>query len=72
MENSRIEYKRKLTDELEKEVVAFLNSDGGVIYIGRDEEQVYELGNLDELQLKIKDRLKTILHPLFWGFLILC
>lgn len=31
MENSRIEYKRELTDGLEKEVVAFLNScEGGV------------------------------------------
>ena len=31
-ESNRIEYKRQLTDNLEKEVVAFLNyHDGGVI-----------------------------------------
>jgi ATP-dependent DNA helicase RecG len=34
-ESNRIEYKRELTDSLEKEVVAFLNGkDGGVIHIG--------------------------------------
>jgi predicted HTH transcriptional regulator len=38
-ENNRIEYKRELTDNLEKEVVAFLNyKDGGVIYIGLDKD----------------------------------
>ena len=34
-ESNRIELKEKLTDSLEKEVVAFLtHKDGGVIYIG--------------------------------------
>lgn len=28
-ENNRVEYKRELTDGLEKEVVAFLNKEGG-------------------------------------------
>ena len=33
-ESKRIEYKQKITAELEKEVVAFFNSnEGGVIYI---------------------------------------
>ena len=34
-ESKRIEYKQKITAELEKEVVAFLNSnEGGVLNIG--------------------------------------
>ncbi|QCI27745.1 ATP-binding protein [Caminibacter pacificus] len=66
-ENSRIEFKSKLTDELEKEVVAFLNSEGGVIYIGRDEEKAYKLNNIDEIQLKIKDRLKHNISPSILG-----
>lgn len=38
-ENQRIEYKRELTDNLEKEVVAFLNArEGGVLYIGIDDD----------------------------------
>ncbi|NLO23494.1 MAG: hypothetical protein GX116_04070 [Fibrobacter sp.] len=36
-ENKHIEYKQKVTPEIEKEVVAFLNSNkGGLIYIGLD------------------------------------
>lgn len=34
-ETNRIEYKQELTDDLEKEVIAFLNyHEGGLIYIG--------------------------------------
>jgi len=66
-ENSRVEFKSKLTDDLEKEVVVFLNSDGGVIYIGRDEERAYKLSNIDEIQLKIKDKLKHNISPSILG-----
>ena len=45
-EDSRIEFKSKLTDDLEKEVVAFLNAEGGIIYIGRDENRAYKLSNI--------------------------
>jgi len=39
-ESNRVEYKRELTDGLEKEVVAFLNGrEGGLLYIGLDELQ---------------------------------
>ena len=47
-EDSRIEFKSKLTDDLEKEVVAFLNAEGGIIYIGRAENRAYKLNNIDE------------------------
>lgn len=36
-ESERIEYKSQLTDEIYKEVIAFANTDGGIIYIGVDE-----------------------------------
>ncbi len=36
MENVSVEYKRELTDGLEKEVVAFLNTLGGEIVIGAE------------------------------------
>ena len=36
-ETNRIEYKLQLTDDLEKEAVAFLNyKEGGAIYVGVD------------------------------------
>ena len=57
-ENEFIEYKEKLTDSLEKEVVAFLNAKGGSIYIGvKDNGDVVGLPNIDKDQLQIKDRL---------------
>jgi predicted HTH transcriptional regulator len=59
-ESSRIEYKRELTDSLEREVVAFLNYyDGGIIYLGIDKDaQVVGLTAVDAIQLAVKDRLK--------------
>lgn len=64
-ETNRIEYKRELTDGLEKEVVAFLNyREGGILYIGIDKnENVYGLADSDSDQLKIKDRLKNNIRP---------
>ena len=65
-ESNRIEYKRELTDSLEKEVVAFLNyRDGGVIYIGIDGKtgDVYGIQDVDSVQLQIKDRLKNNISP---------
>ena len=37
IENSRTEFKIKLVDDLEETVIAFLNKDGGNIYIGVDD-----------------------------------
>jgi len=49
-ENQHIEFKQKVTPELEKEVVAFLNSkEGGVIYIGVDKNGV-SIGSLKHTQ----------------------
>jgi ATP-dependent DNA helicase RecG len=65
MESNRIEYKRELTDGLEREAVAFLNyRDGGVIYLGIDQDgSVVGVSNGDAVQLAIKDRLKNNILP---------
>lgn len=64
-ESNRIEHKQTLTAGLEKEVVAFLNSDqGGVIYIGINKQgEAVGVESADDLQLKIKDRLKHNIAP---------
>ena len=64
-ESNRIENKRELSDSLEKEVIAFLNSaEGGVIYLGIDKaEKIIGLEDADEVQLKVKDRLKNNIQP---------
>jgi predicted HTH transcriptional regulator len=68
-ESNRVEYKRELTDNLEKEVVAFLNyKDGGVIYVGLDNVgNVYGVENCDKVQLAVKDRLRNNIQPSIMG-----
>jgi predicted HTH transcriptional regulator len=63
-ESENTEYKEKLTDTLEKEVVSFLNTDGGCIYIGvKDNGEVVGMPNIDKQQLQIKDRLLSGIAP---------
>lgn len=68
-ESNRIEYKRQLTDNLEKEVVAFLNyQDGGIIYLGIDSDgNAVGLEDCDAVQLAVKDRLKNNIQPSIMG-----
>lgn len=70
-ETNRIEYKRELTPQvdIEKEVIAFLNSpEGGVIYIGVDKHgEVHGVADMDGDMLKIKDRLKHNIQPSCMG-----
>ena len=86
-ENNKVEFKKftfaegKVTTEqkekLEKEIAAFANADGGVIYIGIDESkekvasQVVGVGcgidKLDEIQLAIQSRLLAKVHPRIYG-----
>lgn len=68
-ESGRIEYKRELTDNLEKEVVAFLNArEGGFIYIGLDDSgQIFGVNECDRVQLAVKDRLKNNIRPSIMG-----
>ena len=65
IEDSRNEFKLKLNDYFEKEVIAFLNTDGGNIFIGVDDygNISNDLDNIDLLQRKIKDRIKDNISP---------
>ncbi len=39
IENSRVEFKVKLVDDLEETIIGFLNSkDGGIIYLGVNDD----------------------------------
>lgn len=69
LEDSRNEFKEVLNDKLEKEVIGFLNSNGGNLYIGVDNDAkvIGIKDNIDELQLKIKDRIKNNILPATLG-----
>lgn len=64
-ETNRIENKVQLNEDFEQEVIAFLNyKEGGIIYIGIDKAgNVLGVDDLDEAQLKIKDRIKNNIQP---------
>ena len=68
-EDSRNEFKEILNDKLEREIVAFLNSNGGNLYIGISDDGKFigVDGNIDKLQLEIKDRIKTNISPITLG-----
>ncbi len=64
-ESNRVECKAVLNDKLEKEIVAFLNNrEGGVLYIGVDDDGTpIGVRDMDDVQLKIADRIKTNILP---------
>ena len=64
-ESNRTEYKLILTEDLEREVVAFLNyAEGGEIYIGVDDQGcAVGVDDMDATQLKIVDRIKNNILP---------
>ena len=65
IEDVRNEFKIKLTDKFEEEVISFLNTIGGNIYIGiNDKGDIVGInGNIDLLQRTIKDRIKDNIMP---------
>jgi len=65
VEDVRNEFKVKLTDKFEEEVISFLNTNGGNIYIGvNDKGDIAGInGNIDLLQRIIKDRIKDNIMP---------
>ena len=69
IESKNIEYKRQVTPELEKEVVAFLNTnEGGFIYIGIDKTgKTIGVPNPDAVQLELKDHFKNNILPSCMG-----
>ena len=63
-ENEYTEYKRELTEDLKKEVLAFVNTDGGSIYIGIDDDgAVLGAEDCDQTMLRIASMLRDAIHP---------
>ncbi len=68
MEGLTVEYKRELSDDFEKEVVAFLNSLGGELFIGVNDDGVIKgVQDPDRLSLAIIDRIKNNILPATLG-----
>ena len=63
-ETENNEFKLQFTDELYKEVIAFANTDGGVIYIGIDNNgNAVGIDNVDENYTRITNGIRDAIMP---------
>ena len=63
-ESERTEYKSQLVDDIYKEVIAFANTDGGVIYIGIDDHgNVTGIDNVDETYTRLTNGIRDAIAP---------
>ena len=64
IESNKIELKSKYTDQIVKEIVAFINADGGKIYIGvNDDGTVCGASNIDGALLDISETVTKRIEP---------
>lgn len=64
-ENEKIELKRRVDKDFARKVVAFLNTEGGTIYIGIDDKSRLPIGieNIDEEMKKISNAINDQIYP---------
>ena len=63
-ETENIEFKSGLTEEIYKEVIAFANTDGGVLYIGIDNDgNAVGLNNVDDEYTRITNGIRDAILP---------
>lgn len=63
-ETENIEFKSQFTEEIYKEVIAFANTDGGVIYIGIDNAgNAVGIDNVDENYTRITNGIRDAIMP---------
>lgn len=62
--NNNTEFKREYTPELKKEIIAFANTGGGIIHVGRDDDgNPYPLPNTDEVLVRITNSIRDSILP---------
>ena len=63
-ESERIEYKSQMIDDIYKEVIAFANTDGGVIYLGIDDKgNLIGIEDVDETYTRLTNGIRDAIHP---------
>lgn len=63
-ESERIEYKSQMIEDLYREVIAFANSNGGVIYIGIDDQgNLTGIDNVDVTYTRITNGIRDAIAP---------
>ena len=63
-ESENVEFKSQMLDDLYKEVIAFANTDGGVIYVGLDDQgNITGIDNIDETYTRITNGIRDAIQP---------
>ncbi len=63
-ESENVEFKLQMVDDIYKEVIAFANTDGGVIYVGIDDSgNAVGLDNVDETYTRITNGIRDAIQP---------
>lgn len=63
-ESERIEYKSQMIEDLYREVIAFANTEGGVIYVGIDDQgNVTGIDHVDETYTRITNGIRDAIAP---------
>lgn len=63
-ESETIELKEIVVDEIKKEIIAFANCDGGVIYIGvKDDGTIVGVDDSDGVSLQISNMVRDTIKP---------
>lgn len=63
-ESERIEYKSQMLEDLYKEVIAFANTDGGIIYIGIDDKgNLTGIDDVDETYTRLTNGIRDAIAP---------
>lgn len=63
-ETENIEFKARFTDEIYKEIIAFANTEGGILYIGIDDNgNAVGLENADEEYTRITNSIRDAIMP---------
>lgn len=63
-ESATVEFKREYINDLYKEVIAFVNTSGGTIYVGvNDDGSICGVDNINDTQIKCTDNIKDNIKP---------
>lgn len=63
-ESERIEYKSRMVDDIYKEVIAFANTDGGIIYVGIDDQgNPIGIDDVDETYTRLTNGIRDAIAP---------
>lgn len=64
LEGPMVEFKEIVVEDIKKEIVAFANSEGGILYIGiADDGKIVGISNSDETSLQVSNMIRDSIKP---------